>query len=98
MAGATASSDAADAPARPSPLTKLAPFGAHSRIQGVNNAFVSVSSPISTPMWSLAVAVKVQVSRSPVEMVPVAVAPLVRGPPSSPADMVTGPGVWVSVS
>src|SRR5262245_10371878 len=82
----------------PKLLPSVAPFGAQTRIQGQNNALVSVISPMVTPIRSPAVAVNVQTSRSPLRISPLCVAPLVSGPPSSPDETVIGPVVWVIVS
>src|SRR5664280_2690407 len=48
-------------------------------------------------MASPALAVKVQASISPVEMVPVSVEPFIIGPPSSPAEITTGSPVLARV-
>ena len=76
-----ASREAADAPEAPLPFTRGLPFGSDNLIHGVN-APLSVISPISTPIWSPTVAVKVQVCVSPGdEIVPHSVAPLTSVPP-----------------
>src|ERR1022692_5157054 len=60
------------------------PPGEYKRIQGSKLPLVSTLSPTRTTRASPLFAVNVHISRSPVEMVPVCITPLVIGPPPSP--------------
>jgi hypothetical protein len=72
------------------------PVGLFSRIHGMNGESAP-TSPMASMMASPAVALKLHISTSPIWMLPVWLPPLVRGPPSSPAEIANAPGAFASV-